>query len=243
MIKFFRQIRYQLMSENKTGKYFKYAIGEILLVVIGILIALQINNWNIQSVNSKKEITYLEEIKENLKTDLKKIDSILIFNQTKHQTIIEILKDFESPDGRNDAQILGPRFGMVGQYDKFTPNDLGFKNLISSENIGLIKNNELRKKILDYYNFDFKTGTQERIEQVTRDFVDHSVPIMTTSNRFMRFYNVQLDIQSDSDVRLSDDLQFLSNLHLMDVVMGFQNDLLTETQKDILKLIEEIETK
>lgn len=46
MIKFFRKIRYSLMSENKTGKYFKYAIGEIVLVVIGILIALQINNWN-----------------------------------------------------------------------------------------------------------------------------------------------------------------------------------------------------
>ncbi|MEN2281330.1 DUF6090 family protein [Algoriphagus sp. SE2] len=46
MIKFFRKIRYNLMSENNTSKYVKYAIGEIVLVVIGILIALQINNWN-----------------------------------------------------------------------------------------------------------------------------------------------------------------------------------------------------
>ena len=46
MIKFFRHIRQDLMSKNKTSKYLKYAIGEILLVVIGILIALQINNWN-----------------------------------------------------------------------------------------------------------------------------------------------------------------------------------------------------
>ena len=46
MIKFFRQIRYNLMSENKTGKYIKYALGEILLVMIGILLALQVNNWN-----------------------------------------------------------------------------------------------------------------------------------------------------------------------------------------------------
>jgi len=60
MIKFFRQIRFYLMSENKTGKpawpagrYLKYAIGEIVLVVIGILIALQINNWNEEE---KKEI-------------------------------------------------------------------------------------------------------------------------------------------------------------------------------------------
>ena len=48
MIKFFRKIRYDLMEKNKTGKYLKYAIGEIVLVVIGILVALQINNWNEQ---------------------------------------------------------------------------------------------------------------------------------------------------------------------------------------------------
>ena len=46
MIKFFRKIRYQLLGEGKTGKYLKYAIGEIVLVVIGVLIALSINNWN-----------------------------------------------------------------------------------------------------------------------------------------------------------------------------------------------------
>ena len=46
MIKFFRKIRYDLMEKNKTGKYIKYAIGEIILVVIGILIALSVNNWN-----------------------------------------------------------------------------------------------------------------------------------------------------------------------------------------------------
>ena len=46
MIKFFRKIRYDLMKNNKTGKYLKYAIGEIILVMIGILLALQVNNWN-----------------------------------------------------------------------------------------------------------------------------------------------------------------------------------------------------
>jgi uncharacterized protein DUF6090 len=57
MIKFFRKIRQSLLSEGKTGKYFKYAIGEILLVVIGILIALQINNWNEQNKNTESELT------------------------------------------------------------------------------------------------------------------------------------------------------------------------------------------
>ncbi|MFT7329977.1 MAG: hypothetical protein ACI848_000035 [Roseivirga sp.] len=57
MIKFFRKIRQNLLVENKTGKYFKYAIGEIMLVVIGILIALQINTWNLVKIEQNKEQT------------------------------------------------------------------------------------------------------------------------------------------------------------------------------------------
>ena len=61
--------------ENKTGKYFKYAIGEIVLVVIGILIALQINNWN-ESRKKKKQLDVIyTSIEQNLKTDLKTINS------------------------------------------------------------------------------------------------------------------------------------------------------------------------
>ncbi len=55
MIKFFRKIRQQLLTENKTGKYFKYAIGEIILVVIGISIAISINNWNEAQKNKTVE--------------------------------------------------------------------------------------------------------------------------------------------------------------------------------------------
>lgn len=66
MIKFFRQIRFKLMSENKTSKYFKYAIGEIVLVVIGILIALQINNWNSERLESNEKIALMKSMKEEL---------------------------------------------------------------------------------------------------------------------------------------------------------------------------------
>ncbi|APY07251.1 hypothetical protein BWZ20_02545 [Winogradskyella sp. J14-2] len=62
MIKFFRKIRQNLLMENKIGKYFKYAIGEIVLVVIGILIALQINNWNEQRKEHSKEQALLKRL-------------------------------------------------------------------------------------------------------------------------------------------------------------------------------------
>lgn len=64
MIKFFRKIRQQLLNENKTSKYLKYAIGEIVLVMIGILLALQVNNWN----NERKEYQQLKKYAVSLKT-------------------------------------------------------------------------------------------------------------------------------------------------------------------------------
>ena len=66
MIKFFRKIRQNLLMENKTGKYFKYAIGEIVLVVIGILIALQLNNLNDIRKTEQEELQSLNDIKLNL---------------------------------------------------------------------------------------------------------------------------------------------------------------------------------
>lgn len=69
MIKFFRKIRYDLMTRNKTSRYFKYAIGEIILVVVGILIALQINNWNQIRLLKKDEILLVKQLLQDTKAD------------------------------------------------------------------------------------------------------------------------------------------------------------------------------
>ena len=77
MIKFFRNIRQNLLMENKTSKYLKYAIGEIVLVVIGILIALQINNWNEGRKKNQKEAILIKNIVEDLYIDAAYIDQAL----------------------------------------------------------------------------------------------------------------------------------------------------------------------
>ena len=74
MIKFFRHIRQNLLNEGKTTKYFKYAIGEIILVVIGILIALQINNWN--SLQNDRDIE--QSALKNLITRLLKLEQVFL---------------------------------------------------------------------------------------------------------------------------------------------------------------------
>ena len=77
MINFLRKLRHSLIKENKTGRYFRYAIGEILLVVIGILIALQINNWNDKGRRLQKENYYLKNIKINIKDSEDEITRVI----------------------------------------------------------------------------------------------------------------------------------------------------------------------
>ena len=68
MIKFLRKIRQNLLADGKIGKYVKYAIGEIVLVVIGILIALQVDNWNEERNRQKEEIQYLITLQKDFKS-------------------------------------------------------------------------------------------------------------------------------------------------------------------------------
>jgi len=78
MIKFFRKIRQNLISEGKTTNYLKYAFGEIVLVVIGILIALSINNWNEKRKIEKMGKEYIREIYTDLTNDILNLNEILI---------------------------------------------------------------------------------------------------------------------------------------------------------------------
>ena len=93
MIKFFRHIRKTLLMENKTSKYFKYAIGEIILVVIGILIALQINNWNEQKDNEERIKTTLLQIQDDLLNDIQEIVPIELDYQNRALIINQFLND------------------------------------------------------------------------------------------------------------------------------------------------------
>ncbi|REG87831.1 DUF6090 family protein [Winogradskyella sediminis] len=101
MIKFFRKIRRNLLSEGKTRKYFKYAIGEIVLVVIGILIALQINNWNENRKSDNILKNYYNQILKDLAKDYNLINEdsyVFQSNIALHKEFVENLPSFESPE-------------------------------------------------------------------------------------------------------------------------------------------------
>ena len=164
MIKIFRKIRQNLLSEGKTGKYLKYAIGEIFLVVVGILIALQINNWNERNQNQKKEILYLTRLTTNLGYDKRLYESIMSIDSTLINKLNEVKKDLSKfiKNINNPSEDLS--FLIVGY--KFTSNKTTIDNLISSGKIELLRSNYLVEDIFLYYR------TTESIEKG----IDKSIP-------------------------------------------------------------------
>ena len=150
MIKFFRTIRQKLISEGKTVNYLKYAVGEIILVVIGILIALQVNTWNNVNLNKQKEKEYLDNLIEDLNTQ-----EGLINIQFKHEAKMKAncekaLEELNSNNINGDS--ISSYLGNVTRRT-FVVHDPTFQDLKSSGNILLIKDNALRKKILSFYQY------------------------------------------------------------------------------------------
>ena len=96
MIKFFRTIRQELVMQNKSTKYLKYALGEIILVVIGILIALQINNWNESRKAKVKEVEILKDFQEGLRFDIVQLDSVILQYERAQGAITKVLNHLEN---------------------------------------------------------------------------------------------------------------------------------------------------
>ena len=149
MIKFFRKIRQNLLMENKTGTYFKYAIGEIVLVVIGILIALSINNWNETNKNEREQIVFLNNLKNDLKNDLIQLDQILKFQKEKLSKVNELkdqllsIKDFEKIE-----QLL---VNLTLDNDTYFPNTGSYTTTVSSGKIASLNPSSLRIAITNLY--------------------------------------------------------------------------------------------
>jgi hypothetical protein len=149
MIKFFRKIRQNLLSEGKTGKYMKYALGEIILVVIGILIALQINNWNEVKKNSKKEFYLLKQLRKEFKKDSSKMATQALLTSFKVRDGKMIKSFLEGKTKMNSDSLVSFLFysGKALLFQSHTPT---YDEIISSGNLSLITSEDLKTKISNY---------------------------------------------------------------------------------------------
>ena len=151
MIPFFRRIRKKLADDNKPIKYMRYAIGEILLVVLGILIALQVNNLNEGKKEKRLAEQYLANLKLDLMSDIKALELALRDLNLYEKKGYYSLHVLEGKIKEIDTIKFLKSLVWNNHYHLHQPSTSTYEDLISSGNIKLIENNELKVGLSKYY--------------------------------------------------------------------------------------------
>jgi len=146
MIKFFRRIRQDLLNKGKTGKYVQYAIGEIVLVVIGILIALSINNWNEGQSKRNAELNFYRNTKQQLLDDANNIASELEDNIILNKQFSYAIKLIQAND-KSKKDSLGKIAVNLIDYSDFDGQGNIYETMVNSGDVKLLRNPEIIEKI------------------------------------------------------------------------------------------------
>ena len=212
MIKFFRRIRQQLVAENKFSRYLLYAIGEIVLVVIGILIALQINNWNEQKKIDQSISDHLIILKQNLLEDKTQLEVLYEDMSNNFNYADSLMKQFKTlvPVDNKTTKYLGK---LLLEY-QFRPNRNAIETITQSNEIPFLEPH-LQKAILDYYALIESTREREQIsnnqiQSKYENYINFNYPQVFQKNNEWEFVkNYYKDdprpiVEIDKDAFLSD---------------------------------------
>jgi len=166
MLKFFRTIRKKLIEEDNVRKYLFYAIGEILLVVIGILIALQINNWNEFSKNRNYEIYLLSEVQNNLKEDKALIDEIIQKREKAAYATDRMLTYV--PEGTIHEDSISIHLAWAFTFERYYPIRNAYEMLKFSSL--QLSNRKLGTQLSRYYEYE-QNKSQNGIKDIESFFI------------------------------------------------------------------------
>jgi type II secretory pathway pseudopilin PulG len=217
MIKLFRKTRQSLLNEGKTTKYFKYAIGEIVLVVIGILIALQINNWNENRQKNNQEQMIMINLKEELKQNIKSLDKNIINIDSSlvyMKTILNLLNKTETKeftafqfDSIIRKTILNP---------SYFPTSIILNDLNNSGKVASLNNDVFRKSLYEWSSL--QDNLNQALALSSNAFEDYLKYIK--ENASLR----QIDNTNNADIAIGKSILLENNFHLLQSVQ-FENYL------------------
>ena len=220
-----------------------YALGELALVVIGILIALQINTWNNSRLQENKEYEYLAEIQQNLVQDTISINRAIQFYTRKAKLVEETFALFELGNSEKPYvyQLL-PKMDTLTSFEVFIPTRTAFDNMVASETIDLIQSKTLRSSLSEYYSLlDFQSGTQERAKESTRTFTDVIGPKMISKELIQAYLGVEISYPSIHEIQIHKDPQVGSRLFTLYMNSTILLKELETNKKDAKMNIERIE--
>ena len=146
MLKLFRNTRKQLLVENRFTKYLAYAIGEIILVVLGILIALQINEWNNQRIEKKEEAKTYENIRRQITDDRNALNEVITYNDL-HLKAYKYANDIIVSNNRQKADSLAMMAMLLSRFSDFHRSSNIYETLVNSGELRLLKNSSITSKL------------------------------------------------------------------------------------------------
>ena len=228
--------------ENKTGQYLKYAIGEIVLVVIGILIALSINNWNEQRKSMLQEVNILTKLNTDLKANLIEIKGLKDMTDNRIKASQTILNYFEERKAIDDNLKLS--FELINTDDLFNNANTAYK-YIENQGVNILTNDSILSKITWMYERDFKNiSNRERTNwQILTDDLRPLMDIyLEVSEPQDKLFNEVYELNKPIDMKaLSENKQFknviVRNMNFMLLRLHWQ----TETLIELEELIQEVE--
>lgn len=160
MFRFFRSLRGSLLEEKKFSKYLLYAMGEIVLVVIGILVALQINNANDVRKERLKEVQYLENIRTDLGMNIQEMDRYLATRQAGIESAQRIMAHFDG-EPVTDYDAFNADGVSIYSWQKFYQTNNTFQELVNSGNLALISNQAIKTGLMDLESLYKKMKSEE----------------------------------------------------------------------------------
>ena len=206
MIKFFRKIRYDLMEKNKTGKYLLYAFGEVILVVIGILIALSINNWNEERKDNLQRTTLLVNLKSEYLINLEEIDNRIQTVDTTLKYATSVIKlmtpDYETLD---EVEVTKNLINVISWFTTYDESSGALQDIINNNKLGLIKVDSLRLSLASWKQK--VDNVKEREARCINLLQNHLMPYV-----YKNFATLKMEYPKDSKLpsdnrRIMDDLQ------------------------------------
>jgi len=227
MIKFFRKIRQNLLMENKTGKYLKYAIGEIILVMIGILLALQVNNWNQQRIAMQKEQLLLEALHDEFLENKAQFENVIATHERALKSTQYVIAQFPIDPKRIDLKTFKEKLDGWGSSYTFNPSQGVIRSLVNTSSFELISNTELRRLLVSWE--DVLADYQEEEDLAKKDNYEVLFTEMSQFTGWKHDYD---------DERV--DVSFLSTLQFETLFFRRESNLknILESQNDLRQISE-----
>jgi hypothetical protein len=218
------------MSENKTSKYFKYAIGEIILVVIGILIALQINNWNENRKHALAEKEFFKSITNDLKQDLEFIKYVQAFTKPKIDAYHLLNSEYSGEYENSKAQIdsLMSVYLYSGQRT-FYPVSGAFQSAIAGNEINTYTQKNIIQNIIKLYGSNY-----DRL-------IDNGKIVDERWSKLSEKYIHNRRIQSFNNVNDTSYSKMLDDFHFHYIQLNWYNKILDETEIEVNELLKKLQ--